>query len=119
MERRGDALDNPDGDALYRRQYAQAEAADQQRRAAEREARRPVCKRCGTKFTDQRWEETTASTAWKAGDLSVCGTCHADDVAREEAAAEAARLRAATPPEPEHDHDQEAGKLRGLVRRRG
>jgi hypothetical protein len=49
----------------------------------------------------------------------VCGTCHADDVAREEAAAEAARLRAATPPEPEHDHDQEAGKFRGLVRRRG
>lgn len=55
-------------------------------------------------------------TAWQAGDTSVCGPCHADDVAREEAAAEAARLRAATPPEPEHD--QELGKLRGLFRRR-
>jgi hypothetical protein len=49
-----DALDNPDGDALYHRQYARAEAEDERRRAAEREARRPVCKRCGQKFTDQR-----------------------------------------------------------------
>jgi len=114
-----DALDNPDGDALYRRQYARAEAEDERRRAAEREARRPVCKRCGQKFTDERWEETTARTAWKAGDLSVCGDCHADDVARKEAAAEAARLQAATPPEPEPEHDQEPGKLRGLFRRRG
>ncbi|MEU9984962.1 hypothetical protein [Streptomyces sp. NPDC050856] len=83
-----------------------------------------MCKHCGQKFTDQRWEETTAHrTAWSAGDLSVGGTCHADDVAREEAAAEAARVQAAMPPEPEpepeHDHDQEPGKLRGLFRRRG
>ncbi|MFV0126146.1 hypothetical protein ACLGI4_00140 [Streptomyces sp. HMX112] len=35
---------------------------------------------------------------------------------REEAAAEAARVQAATPPEPEHD--QEPGKLRALFRRR-
>ncbi|MFE9361227.1 hypothetical protein ACFYPB_45340 [Streptomyces olivaceoviridis] len=112
-----DALDNPDGDALYRRQYARAEAEDERRRAAEREARRPVCKRCGRKFTDQRREETTARTAWKAGDLSVCGDCHADDVARKEAAAEAARLQAATPPEPEPDHDQDPGRGRSWFRR--
>lgn len=43
--------------------------------------------------------------------------CHADDIARKQAAAEAARLQAATPPEPEPD--QEPGKLRGLFRRRG
>ncbi|MEU3862168.1 hypothetical protein AB0F03_33260 [Streptomyces sp. NPDC028722] len=42
----------------------------------------------------------------------MCGDCHADDVAREEATAEAARLQAATPPESEYDHDQEAGKSR-------
>ncbi|WP_236570178.1 hypothetical protein [Streptomyces mexicanus] len=113
------ALDNPDGDALFRDQEARADAEEERRRVAEREARRPVCKRCGRKFTDQRWEEITAHrTAWKAGDKAVCGTCHADDVAREEAAAEAARLQAATPPEPEHDHDQEPGKLRRLFRRR-
>jgi hypothetical protein len=48
------ALDNPDGDALYRRQAARADADEEQRRAAEREARRPVCKRCGAKFLPQR-----------------------------------------------------------------
>ncbi|PLW72143.1 hypothetical protein C0036_14160 [Streptomyces sp. DJ] len=113
-----DALDNPDGDILYRRQYARAETEDERRRAAEREARRPVCKRCGRQFTDQRWEETTTRMAWKAGDLSVCGDCHADDVTCKEAAAEAARLQAATPPEPEPEHDQEPSRGRGWFRRR-
>ncbi|KPI33419.1 hypothetical protein OV450_6616 [Actinobacteria bacterium OV450] len=82
------ALDNPDGDALYRAQLASADERAAQRRAAEREAHRPVCKRCGQKFTDDRWEETTVrGGAWTAGDLTACGTCHADDVAREQAAA--------------------------------
>ncbi|MFF1545000.1 hypothetical protein [Streptomyces sp. NPDC058291] len=48
----------------------------------------------------------------------MCGHCHAADVARKEAADEAARHQAATPLEQEHDHDQEPGKLRGLFRRR-
>ncbi|MEV6251281.1 hypothetical protein AB0M38_34715 [Streptomyces sp. NPDC051742] len=87
------ALDNPDGDALFREQKARAEAEEERRRAAEREARRPVCKRCGVKFTDQRWEETTAHrTAWAAGDVSVCASCHADDITRQKAAAEAERV---------------------------
>ncbi|MGK5498504.1 hypothetical protein [Streptomyces sp. URMC 125] len=42
------ALDNPDGDALYRHRAARADAEDERRRAAEREARRPVCTRCGS-----------------------------------------------------------------------
>ncbi|WP_436952276.1 hypothetical protein [Streptomyces sp. SudanB182_2057] len=46
----------------------------------------------------------------------MCGTCHADDVAREEATAGAARLQAAAPPEPEDD--QEPGRGRGWFRRR-
>ncbi|MEN8656181.1 hypothetical protein ABCR94_37830 [Streptomyces sp. 21So2-11] len=76
-----------------------------------------MCKRCGAKFTDQRWEETTArGGAWTAGDASVCGTCHAGDVARKEAAAEAARLQAALPPEPEDDPEPDTG--RGWFRRR-
>ncbi|MFD3519992.1 hypothetical protein [Streptomyces sp. NPDC058653] len=108
-----DALDNPDGDALYRDQAARADAAEEQHRAAAREAQRPVCKRCGQKFTDQRWEETTArGRAWTAGGASVCGTCRADDVAREEAAS----LPAAAPPEMEDD--QEPGRGRGWFRRR-
>ncbi|MEU5092961.1 hypothetical protein [Streptomyces sp. NPDC021356] len=112
-----DALDNPDGHALYRAQEARADAEDKQRRAAQREAERPVCKRCGRKFTDERWEEITVHrTAVRAGDKSVCGPCHADDVARQEAAAEAARLQAATPPEPADD--PEPGRSRGWFRRR-
>lgn len=54
-----DALDNPDGHALYRAQEARADAEDQRRCAAQREADRPVCTRCGWKFTDERWEEIT------------------------------------------------------------
>ncbi|MFE4800476.1 replication-relaxation family protein [Streptomyces sp. NPDC056708] len=112
-----DALDNLDGEDLYRDQIARAEAEEKRRRAAEGEAQRPGCKRCGQKFTDQRWEETTArGGAWTAGDLAVCGACHADDVAREEAAAEAARFQAAAPPEPEDD--QGPGRDRGWFRRR-
>ncbi|WP_459740838.1 hypothetical protein [Streptomyces sp. E-15] len=55
-------------------------------------------------------------TAIRAGDKSVCGPCRADDVAPEEAAAEATRLQAAAPPEPEDD--QEPGRGRGWFRRR-
>ncbi|CQR59494.1 replication-relaxation family protein [Streptomyces leeuwenhoekii] len=113
------ALDNPDGDILFREQAARADAEAKQRMAAEREARRPVCSRCGTKFTDERWKQTTARDVWKAGDLSVCGSCHADDVARQEAAAEAARRQVAATSEPEEDRGQEPGKpRRGLFRRR-
>ncbi|MEU4359311.1 hypothetical protein [Streptomyces virginiae] len=109
------ALNNPDGDALYRHQMARADERAAQRQAAEREAQRPVCKRCGRRFTDDRWEETTArGGAWTAGDLSVCGTCHADDVAREQAA----RLQAAVP-RPLEDDREPAGPGRGLFRRRG
>ncbi|MGA4960400.1 replication-relaxation family protein [Streptomyces lavendulocolor] len=108
-----DALDNPDGEDLYRRQYARAEAEGERRRAAEREARRPVCTRCRRKFTDERWEEITVHrTAVRAGDTSVCGPCRADDVAREEAA----RFKAAAPPEPQDGPEPDRG--RGWFRRR-
>ncbi|WP_435192117.1 hypothetical protein [Streptomyces sp. bgisy126] len=106
-----DALDNPDGHALYHRQYTRADAEDERRRAAEREARRPVCKRCGRKFSDERWEEITMHrTAARAEDKTVCGPCRADDIAREEDAAEAARLAAAAPPEPQDDPEPERGR---------
>ncbi|MFF4935077.1 hypothetical protein ACFY2H_40480 [Streptomyces griseofuscus] len=112
-----DALDNPDGDALYRAQEARAAAEAKARRAAEGEARRPACARCGRKFTDERWEEITVHrTGVRAGDKTVCGPCHADDVARKEAAAEAARLRAAAPPAPADV--REPGRGRGWFRRR-
>ncbi|MFF6836434.1 RICIN domain-containing protein [Streptomyces sp. NPDC012438] len=72
-----------------------------------------MCKRCGGKFTDERWEEIAAHrTAVRAGDKSVCGPCRADDVACEEAA----RLRAAAAPEPQDGPEPERG--RGWFRRR-
>ncbi|GHG19452.1 replication-relaxation family protein [Streptomyces hydrogenans] len=112
-----DALDNPDGHTLYRAQEARADADDKRRRAAEREAQRPVCRRCGRKFSDERWEENTVHrTAVKAGDRSACGPCRVDDVARQEAAAEAARLEAAAPPEPQDGPEAKRG--RGWLRRR-
>ncbi|WP_347359833.1 replication-relaxation family protein [Streptomyces sp. 150FB] len=111
------ALDNPDGEALYRRQAARAEAEEERHRAVEREARRPVCTRCGEKFTDQRWEETTTpGYAWEAGSPSMCRDCYADYLADREAAAGAARRQAAAPPEPEDD--QEPGSGHGWFRRR-
>ncbi|MEU1519950.1 hypothetical protein ABZ490_48910 [Streptomyces sp. NPDC005811] len=117
-----DALDNPDGHALYRAQEARADAEDKERRAAQREAERPVCTRCGRKFSDERWEEITMHrTAVRAGDTSVCGPCHADDVARKQAAVEAAavaRAAAAAQAEPDPDDVPEPGGLRGLFRRR-
>ncbi|WP_203695963.1 hypothetical protein [Streptomyces rubrogriseus] len=55
-------------------------------------------------------------TAWHAGDATVCGTCHADDVTRVEAAAKTARRQVVVPPQPEDD-GQKPGKLRrGLFR---
>ncbi|MFE7647502.1 hypothetical protein [Streptomyces phaeoluteigriseus] len=48
----------------------------------------------------------------------MCGNCHVDDVARQEAAAEAARLKAAAPPEPEDDGPEPGKPRRSLFRRR-
>ncbi|MFG2569217.1 replication-relaxation family protein [Streptomyces sp. NPDC048567] len=50
-----EALDNPDGERLYRVQEEQSRRRQAERKAAEREAQRPVCTRCGTKFSDERW----------------------------------------------------------------
>ncbi|MFI8076342.1 hypothetical protein ACIF85_47780 [Streptomyces sp. NPDC086033] len=80
--------------------------------------RRPVCQECGEKFTDQRWEETATRDPWTTGNPYMCPNCWTDYLAGREAAAEAARLQAAAPPEPEDDYDQEPVKLRGLFCRR-
>ncbi|WP_455362138.1 hypothetical protein [Streptomyces sp. SYSU K21746] len=54
----------------------------------------------------------------KAGDLSVCGPCRADDIARQKAP-EVAREQAAMQSAPEDDRGQEPGRpRRGLFRRR-
>lgn len=79
-----------------------------------------MCLRCGTKFTDEPGggREITTRDLWKtAGDRFLCGSCHADGFARQEAAAEAARRWAAVP-EPEDDGQEPGKPRRGLFRRR-
>ncbi|MFD2623619.1 hypothetical protein [Streptomyces chumphonensis] len=109
-----EALDNPDGERLYRVQLQAARRRQAEREAAQREAQRPVCTRCGEKFTDERWRETTRSS-WPGEWDRLCGPCakeaadrvEAERVARREAE-EAAREAA----------EAEAKKGRGLFGRR-
>ncbi|MFF5475451.1 replication-relaxation family protein [Streptomyces achromogenes] len=44
-------------------EQAAKQAAEAAREAAQREARRPACARCGTRFTDERWE-AAEKTDW-------------------------------------------------------
>ncbi|MGW3681561.1 hypothetical protein [Streptomyces prasinus] len=77
-----------------------------------------MCKRCGKKFADQRWEETTMHDGLEGrGTYPCAATAMLATSPARKPPAEAARLQAAMPPEPEHD--QEPGKLRGLFRCRG
>lgn len=75
-----DAVGNPSreaADARARAQWQREKAAAEAREAAEREARRPKCTRCGTKFTDQRWAESEED-AWGTPTDShpkLCGDC--------------------------------------------
>ncbi|MFJ2900601.1 replication-relaxation family protein [Streptomyces sp. NPDC087218] len=80
----GEALDNPDGDRLYLVQWQEAKRRQAEREAAEREAQRPVCARCGTKFTDERWQSIQQSSWWSETD-GLCGPCETEHWARTEA----------------------------------
>ncbi|WP_424863402.1 replication-relaxation family protein [Streptomyces sp. MMS24-I29] len=97
------ALDNPDGEWLYRVELQEARRRQAERKAAHREAQRPVCTQCGTKFTDERWQETTRSS-WPGQWDRQCGPCateaadhaQAERVARRQAE-EAERAAAEAP----------------------
>jgi hypothetical protein len=55
--------------------------------ATEREARRPHCKKCGTKFTHQRWTESEKKTPWVEltdSHLKLCGNCKAEAIEAEQ-----------------------------------
>ncbi|QKZ24771.1 replication-relaxation family protein [Streptomyces chartreusis] len=69
-----EALDNPDGDRLYRVELQEARRRQAECEAAHREAQRPVCTRCGTKFTDERWQQTKGSS-WPGEWHRLCGPC--------------------------------------------
>ncbi|MCL3998127.1 replication-relaxation family protein [Streptomyces lavenduligriseus] len=78
------ALDNPDGERLYQVQLREARRRQAEREAAEREAQRPVCTQCGTKFTDERWQETKRSS-WPGAWDRLCGPCKRQAADRAEA----------------------------------
>ncbi|WP_354644316.1 hypothetical protein [Kitasatospora camelliae] len=87
------ALDNPDGDQLLEAERA-AEQARREREKEEHERRRPACRRCGAKFSDERWAEK--EKAWN--DDRLCADCRqadADQQARQEAEREHAAAQAA------------------------
>ncbi|MEW2275618.1 replication-relaxation family protein [Streptomyces griseofuscus] len=111
----GEALDNPDGERLYRMEQEQSRRRHAEREAAEREAKRPVCTQCGTKFNDERWQ-SIRQYSWRSETDGLCGPCATEHFARIEAErvaqreAEEAAVREAA--------EADAKKGRGLFGRR-
>ncbi|MET7929986.1 replication-relaxation family protein [Streptomyces sp. NPDC005349] len=112
------AVGNPREDTTLR-QRAQAhkerqaqEKRQQAREAAQREARRPSCTRCGQKLTDERWHMTETfpepDRNWRPG---MCASCEADALHQEK---EQQRAEA----EERQRQEAEANRPRGLFRRR-
>lgn len=97
-----EALDNPDGEQLHTVQYEQTRGREAERQAAEREAQRPVCARCGAKFADDRWW-LIRQHSWPGELGHLCEPCakegidraEAERVARRQAEEAAARTAAA------------------------
>jgi hypothetical protein len=96
-----DAVGNPRkeaADARYRAADERHAARYRAKEAAECEARRPNCKTCGTKFSDQRWTESEKKTyGLTDSHPKLCGDCKAEALeaerVRKAANKEAARLR--------------------------
>ncbi|MGV9884452.1 hypothetical protein [Streptomyces sp. NPDC003006] len=110
-----EALDNPDGERLYRVEVEQSRRRQAEREAAEREAKRPVCARCGTKFTDERWQ-LIVQTSWRSTGDDLCGPCRQQDIDRAEA--ERVARREAEESAAREAAEAKAKKNRGLFRRR-
>ncbi|MEW2417827.1 hypothetical protein AB0953_29495 [Streptomyces sp. NPDC046866] len=101
------ALDNPNGDAPYRPVGELLPAPPAHWPLPARAAR------SSARATWSRREESTAcGGAGTARDRTVCGICHADDVAREEAV-----RRQATAPPPTQGDQEPGWPTRGLFRR--
>ncbi|MFE4336503.1 replication-relaxation family protein [Streptomyces sp. NPDC056831] len=109
-----EALGNPDGDRLYVVQREQARKRQVEREAAAREAQRPVCRRCGAKFTDDRWDTVRQYPAQQHREL--CGPCLHEH--HEQAQAERAAQRQAEETAVQEAAEAEAKKNRGLFGRR-
>lgn len=110
-----EALDNPDGERLYRMEEEESRRRQAERKAAEREAQRPACTRCGAKFTDERWQ-SVIQTSWRSTGDNLCGPCWKEDVDRAEA--ERAARREAEEAAVREAAEADAKKGRGLFGRR-
>ncbi|WP_345680504.1 replication-relaxation family protein [Yinghuangia aomiensis] len=77
-----EALDNPDGDRLYKAERAAADVRAKERMAAEREARRPVCSRCAGASSDDRWEMVQSHRLPQGHNAAWCGPCQDTETAR-------------------------------------
>ncbi|MGW0665374.1 hypothetical protein [Streptodolium elevatio] len=82
-QRLADASDNPDGDTLLRTELAERDRRGREREAAEREAKRPVCTRCGATFSDERWEQVEAAGPRGARQNELCKPCLESEGVRE------------------------------------
>ncbi|MET9661592.1 replication-relaxation family protein [Streptomyces sp. NPDC006510] len=109
------ALDNPDGERQYAVEVEQSRRRQAEREAAAREAKRPVCTSCGTKFTDERWQSTRQSS-WRSETDGLCGPCKTEHFARIKA--ERVAQREAEEAAAREAAEAEAKKNRGLFRRR-
>ncbi|MFJ9588753.1 hypothetical protein [Streptomyces acidicola] len=88
-----DAIGNPSRDAALARRDEDARRRNAQE-AAEREAQRPVCSDCGTKFTDDRWNDSIRVN-WGRGDSHAhpCRDCKTRALEAEWQAEQAERER--------------------------
>ncbi|MDX5562725.1 hypothetical protein PYK79_03590 [Streptomyces sp. ID05-04B] len=111
----GEALDNPDGDRLYAVQWEQARQRQAEREAAQREAQRPVCARCGAKFTDDR-QDSIRWHSWRSEGDDLCGPCAQEDA--DHAEAERVARRQAEEAAAREAAEAEAKKNRRLLGRR-
>ncbi|MFF5393375.1 replication-relaxation family protein [Streptomyces sp. NPDC013012] len=113
----GEALDNPDGDRLYLVQWREAKRRREEREAAEREARRPLCTRCGAKFTDERWQYLLGrGRSWGDRTDELCGLCRDEHFARLEAERAARREAEEDAVREAAEAEERAGKRRGPFR---
>lgn len=110
-----EALANPDGDQLHVVQSRESHRRQKEREAAAREAQRPVCTRCGTKFTDERWQSIRQSN-WRSEGDELCEPCLREHW--EQAEAEKAAQSRAEEAADREAAEAEAKKNRGLFGRR-
>ncbi|MFG3532396.1 hypothetical protein ACGF8B_37570 [Streptomyces sp. NPDC047917] len=74
-----------------------------------------LCARCGTKFTDERWQ-SVRQTSWRSTGDDLCEPCRQENVDRAEA--ERAARREAEEAAVREAAEADAKKGRGLLGRR-